>query len=192
MKITRLLAPALLLGALALAGCSDDPAEFGTDGSSAGSDGQGGGSAEVTSSIDPDDVLTSYEVEHVPRDAPDGSTVTIGVHSLEVQGDVMLLELYYTPNVSGGDPDASWDLYSMSDDNPIRPLLTDRPNLTQYRPVLTEDRVSSWSVEVVGTGAPSGQTVLWWGYYAAPPEGVDTLQLQVDPEHPQIEITVQR
>lgn len=49
-----------------------------------------------------------------------------------------------------------------------------------------------WSVDNVALTAVDGETVLWWGYFAAPPEGVDTLSLQVFPGHPILEVEVQR
>ncbi len=199
MKTTRLLTPLALVAAIALTGCSDDPAEFGDGGSEGtsvegaeGGDG-GAGGAEV-SDIDPADVIASYEVEGVPNGAPDGSTVTVGVHSLTVEGDLMLLELYYTPTISGGDPNEEWDLYSMADNNPIQPILLDVPNLTQYEPIRSSENQSlSWSTAVVGGGAVSGETILWWGYFAAPPEGVESVDIQVYQDHPRIfDVEIQR
>lgn len=202
MKTVRTLAPLALVVALALAGCSDDPADFGGDdgteagtsgGTDAGADGDDSGSGAVVDEIDPTDVITSYEMENLPRDAPEGSTVTIGVHSLQVKGDLMLLELYYTPTV-GGDPSEDWDLYSMNGNNPIAPVLVDVPNLTQYETIRNPENVAeAWSTPVVGGGAISGETILWWGYYAAPPEGVDTIDIQVYQDHPRIEgVEIQR
>lgn len=109
MRTTRLLAPLALVAALVLAGCSDDPAEFdssggGATGAQTDDGGADDGSQATVSEIDPTDVIAEYTVDLPPgADAPKGSTLTVGIHSLQVMDDVMLLELYFTPDIAGDD-----------------------------------------------------------------------------------------
>ncbi|GMA31297.1 hypothetical protein [Litorihabitans aurantiacus] len=118
--------------------------------------------------------------------------MTIGVHRLEVQDDVLLMELYYMPNVPAGTAGETWSLFEMNGGSgSVAPLLTDRPNLTQYQ-VIGRSADQGWSVDNLGVEAADGQTVMWWGYFAAPPEGTDTLSVQIAPGHPILEVEVQR
>jgi len=198
MTSNRVLIPLALIAALMLGGCSDqDPAEFddtGTADEQATSDDDptvDGGSGSEVPELDPTDLVAGpYEIDDIPG-MPDGSTLTVGVHALQVEDDTMLLELYYTPHTEAADPGERWSLYVMNGQSGTQPLLTDRPNLTQYRLIgLRAD--SGWSMDTINASAASDQTILWWGYFAAPPEGVDTLSLQVAPGHPVLDVPVQR
>ena len=194
MKTTRLLAPLALVAALVLAGCSDDPAEFdSSDGGSSpsqdqtGADGaQDGGGTATVSQIDPTDVVAEYSVDLPPgAEAPGGSTLTVGIHSLRVIGDVMLLEIYFTPEITGNDSE-SWSLYGLNGSSrSFWPTLTDREHLKQYQ--LISDGPNRWTVDNVYTQTTDGQPVLWWGYYAAPEDDIDSITIQVTDGHPVID-----
>lgn len=119
--------------------------------------------------------------------------MTIGVHSIQVLDDLLFLELYFTPDVPA-DTHTEWSIYQMNEDNAMRPALTDRENLTQYLTIRggADAGYQLWASETVYPDVASGDTLTWWGYYTAPPEGVDSLELRVLPEHPPIELELQR
>ena len=195
MRTTRLLAPLVLVAALMLAGCSDDPAEFDSSGGGGtGAQADDGGadqddSQATVSEIDPTDVIAEYTVDLPPgADAPEGSTLTVGIHSLQVIDDVMLLELYFTPDIAGDDA-GEWSLYKLNGSNrSFWPVLTDRSNLKQYQ-LLTDAELGAvrWASDSVYTTTTDGQTVLWWGYYAAPQDDIDSVTIQVTDTHPVVD-----
>lgn len=192
--------------ALAMAACSaQDPAQFDSSSPSAAADPSltpdqqrtdpqsGAGSSPTLYQLDPADVVESYVIdlnadpEGSEPNLPAGSTITVGVHRLEVMGESMLLELYLTPDFPG-DPDTKWSVFDMI--GTTNPLLTDREQLLQYRTLWQGPRI--WDADVVATKAGSGETVRWWAYFPAPAEDVQSLELQVAPTHPVLEIGVQR
>lgn len=202
MSPRRLLVPIALLGAVTLTACAqEDAAEFDTsaaaepagasaaeDASSSQSEAPEAATTETVAGEDANDVLESYQVE--VDGMPAGSTVTVGVREVRVEGEVLLLQLYFTPDTPGDDS-TEWGLDTMYGESPVRPILTDRINLKQYN-LLQDTPYNPWSSEPAWIDVTSGETALWWGYYAAPGEGVETLQLQVGPEHPVIDVPVQR
>lgn len=199
MNPKRLLVPVALLGVLALTACAQqDTAEFETSSTAEAADApvaqesaadpESETADPAAASADADDVLASYEVE--VDGMPDGSTVTVGVREARVEGEVLLLQLYFTPETPGDDT-TEWGLDTMYGESPVRPVLTDRVNLKQYN-LLQDTPYNPWSSEPAWIDVTSGETALWWGYYAAPDAGAETLELQVGPEHPVIEIPVQR
>lgn len=208
MRSSRIIASTLALtAALALAGCSDDPAEFAspadgtasaqtqtgapTDGAEA-SDPDSGGAERVT--VDPGDVVaeTSYPLPASDA-APDGGTVTVGVHSLRVEGQTMLLTLYFTPEYEGENQMVQHDMLG----HVMQPVLNDRENLKQYvllgdGPTPGQKWASYDGTANTGTAFSSGETIVWWGYYAAPEDDVETMALSAVAGAAELEIPVQR
>lgn len=186
-------ASVVLAGALVLAGCSaQDAASFDRSDDSGTSQTAQPGASPTLYELDPADVITSYTVDPIGGDLPDGGTVTVGVHRLEVVGEVMLLELYFTPEVPT-DPDTRWSMHELRAGILADFSLMDPANLTQYRPIAgMGPSQGTWGTGDVETTGASGETMLWRRYFAAPPDGVDTLYLQYKIDHPTIEIPVQR
>ncbi|MCM3659394.1 hypothetical protein M3148_00050 [Georgenia satyanarayanai] len=118
--------------------------------------------------------------------------VTVGVLPLEVDGDVMTLRLAFTPNSAGADADQPVAVYDMYPDNSFkfRPVLIDRENLKEYS--LISDTGQDWSADSTALKAVNGDTVVWWGVYAAPQDDVETFDLRVRDSLPEFtEVPVQ-
>ncbi|WP_022873585.1 hypothetical protein [Nesterenkonia alba] len=125
--------------------------------------------------LDPADALETVEYE-VPGEA--GNTVTVGLHDLRVEGEVMLLELSFTGEFSNRD---SNNIFMMFGGTAIYPELNDRENLKQYTVIgQGHDR---WATDSTNSGHQyeSGQTAPYWAYYAAPVDEIDTLTVSVIP-----------
>lgn len=201
-SFTRRTVATLALAGLAVAGltaCGDDePAEFdaaeqSTDGAEAQSpepksdaqeaDGdaepEGKAAAEPVSTgpVGPQDALETITYEIPGADPQEEATVTIGLHSLQHEGDVMRLELSFTPEFRG---DGTYNLYGLHSQR-IAPVLNDRQNLKQYTVLGSGGGNTGWQTDT-GPGnqrARSGQTLMYWGYFAAPEDDIDTLAVAV-------------
>lgn len=102
--------------------------------------------------------------------------VTVGLHTLRVEGDVMLLELSFTPE---GDEGGRHGFNNFSQGRGVEPVLTDRENLKQYTVVGSGgDRWASDS-SVTSTQVEPGQTVMFYAYYSAPQDDIDTVDVTV-------------
>lgn len=135
--------------------------------------------------VDPGEVIA--EATYALPGSSEGSTVTVGVRQLTVEGSTMILELVLTPNGSGSEADASWMVYDLAGGARLEPVLNDRSNLKQY--ILLNDSSGGtdssqdWATDT-GPGAPrvtSGETTVWWGYYAAPEDDIDAISVSVLP-----------
>lgn len=120
----------------------------------------------------PEDAVESQAYDLPERDLE----VTVGLHTLRVEDDVMLLELSFTPEGDGGGTHGFND-FSMG--RGVEPVLTDRENLKQYTIVGSGgDRWASNS-GVTSTPVESGQTVMFYAYYSAPQDDIDTVDVTV-------------
>ena len=105
--------------------------------------------------------------------------VTVGVLPLEVEGDVMTLRLVFTPDfASVGDN----ELVAVRDMYPdvlykFRPVLVDRENLKEYSPI--SDTGIDWTADAGQLRAVNGESVVWWGVYAAPEDDIETFDLRL-------------
>lgn len=214
--------PVVLAAALALSGCGqDEPAEFEDGGaqpssgeqstdeeSPAGADEPTDASGEeptdassgadgppATEDVDPTDVVAETEYP-LPEEGggPESGTVTAGVHALQVDGSTMLLTVYLTPELDG---DGSVNIYQMHGGQVLSPVLNDRTNLKQY--VVLSDSDSGavdgmWSTYGGNSGASasSGQTLVWWGYYAAPEDDIDSISVSVFPGAGELDVPIER
>ncbi|MFV0427226.1 MAG: OmpA family protein [Beutenbergiaceae bacterium] len=179
MRSPTVAAPAALVLALILSACGQDPSEPGT-------------SAVDPNAADTSDPVAAYISDDVGRDMPDGSTVTVEVHRVEVIGKLLLVEVLLTPQ-SPGDSETEWEIDEMVPGLPSygpEATLTDALNTTEYRVVRARESDWSSAISLSGAGcntqcetkarAASGETTRWWAYFAAPPPGVESLQLQLD------------
>ncbi|MGC0142814.1 hypothetical protein [Pseudactinotalea sp. Z1732] len=113
----------------------------------------------------------------ITYDLPDGEMqVTVGLHSLQVEGDVMRLDLSFSPE---GGRDSDYTLYTLNQNRRLRPVLNDRENLKQYS--VLEGSGDTWSSDSTpaGTKVESGQTLMYHAYYAAPEDDIDTIDVLV-------------
>lgn len=182
---------AALLGATALtmallAACSsspDAPAEEGSTAAATGTAGDGAKAAPASGAgvddLDPADVVAE-QTYTVPGSE---DKVTVGVHSLVVKGDVMVLNLFFTPEFADhpkDEPISVFDMVGAAWD----PSLVDRENLKEYT-ILSENVTTDWAADQVYTEATNGEPVLWWGGYAAPQDDIDTVDVRVLDELPE-------
>ena len=116
-------------------------------------------------------------VETLTYDVPnDNLQVTVGLHDLQVQGEVMRLDLSFTPE---GGRSSSYSLWDLAGNSRVLPLLNDRENLKQYS--VLRGGPTDWSSETdaSGTKIESGQTLMYYAYYAAPEDDIDTINISV-------------
>lgn len=176
-------APGDQLAPSASAGPSGDPvpeqggsaAEDESNGSAGdaqeGTGGGGSGTPVHTDQPGPEDAL-----ETIAYDLSDGTTVTLGLHSLRVEGELMILELSFTPEIGAT---GTADLFTLNRGSRIGPLINDRVNLRQYQVLTDSDGVWATGSGPGGPRAAGGQTLTWTGHYAAPIDDIDTLTIAV-------------
>ncbi|WP_164745262.1 hypothetical protein [Georgenia faecalis] len=170
--------------ALALAGCSadDTPNEAPTTEQTSPAETASEGATDTPKPEDTatGDAATDDVVDEVTYTLPGTEDeVTVGVLPLEVEGDVMTLRLVFTPNfasVGDNEPVAVYDMYP---DNlfKFRPVLVDRENLKEYSPI--SDTGIDWTAQSSQLEAVNGESVVWWGVYAAPEDDIDTFDLRL-------------
>ncbi|MCM3660733.1 hypothetical protein M3148_06955 [Georgenia satyanarayanai] len=126
--------------------------------------------------VGPEDALDTVVYALPGADERDDATVTVGLHSLRVEGEAMRLELSFTPDFQG---DGSYNIYSLNNQNRLAPVLNDRVNLKQY--TLLRDGTEEWATNTTNSGlrAASGETLRYWAYFAAPEDDIDTLSVGV-------------
>lgn len=114
--------------------------------------------------------------EAITYDLPDDEAdVTVGLHTLQVAGDVMLLELSFTPQGGGG----SYGFNNLNMGRALMPLLHDRENLKQYSVLGTGSNRWASNTTVSGTRVESGQSLMFYAHYAAPEDDIDTINISV-------------
>ena len=136
-------------------------------------EGSPGASGAEVGEIDPDDVLVSQEVP-IPGSSED--TLTIGVLSLVVEGDVQVLRLAVTPHLADAAPDQAISLYEMLGRGLFVPTLQDRVNLKVYSPLYEGDH---WASDENEAEATDGQTIELWAVFAAPEDDIDTVDVHI-------------
>ena len=120
----------------------------------------------------PEDAVATIAYEIPDRDLE----ITVGLHSLEVHGEVMRLDLSFTPE---GPEDGTYGFYEMNRSSRIQPVLNDRDNLKQYSQLRSAGTVWGSDTSHFGTRVSSGQTLMFYGYYAAPEDEIDTVDITV-------------
>lgn len=167
---------------------SESPEAEGEENSDEDEASEEGAEAEAsTGSLDPEDA-----VETITYDLPSDSSTSleVGFHELRVIDDVMILELSFTPEYSG--ITHTLDAVLSTTSSPIVPELNDRQNLKSYSVVSSDnDRWHSRDT-TFRTLVESGQTLPYWGYFAAPEDDIDTISVSVIPgavEFEDMEIT---
>lgn len=152
----------------------------------AGDDSSDSVAQTVEGPIDPDDAVQTVEYS-IPTTDLDG-TITLGLHHLKVRENTLELLLTFTPEFDQHD---THNLYNLHSNNGAfaTPALFDRQNLKRYDP-LTGDASQSWSTNVVGLQAHSGETIAYWANFAVPEDDIDTINVGIPsaPEFADVEI----
>ncbi|WP_185972574.1 hypothetical protein [Georgenia yuyongxinii] len=161
----------------AAASGTDDAAESAETGATDSDTAPAGGAG--VAGIDPADVVAE-QTYTVPGSQ---DTVTVGLHSLVVDGQVMTLNLYFTPEFSSASDDAAISVFDMVGSG-FGPTLVDRANLKEYT-ILSENITTDWEADQVYTEATNGEPVLWWAGFAAPQDDIDTIDVRVLDELPE-------
>jgi len=116
-------------------------------------------------------------VEIITYELPDEDLeVTVGLHSLQVDGEVMRLDLSFTPD---GRPNETYHINAMNRSSRMYPVLNDRENLKQYSLLRSSGTVWATDTSPFGTEVANGQTLMYYGYYAAPEDDIETLDIAV-------------
>jgi hypothetical protein len=177
----RLLPLGVVVAMALLVGCSGDDGQSSnaadqqneatadaTGGATAGADAAAAG----VENINPEDVIVEQTVA-IP-DNPDNK-VTLGVHSLAVEGEVMVLRLVVTPQFASESNDASLSFTALGD-SLFRPRLVDGANLKEYEPI---GGGVPWVSDETEVEAINGSPMLAWAYFAAPEDPIETIDVRV-------------
>lgn len=134
------------------------------------------GSAGQEGPLDPEDAIETIVYE-VPGES--SNSVEVGLHSLRVVDEVMLLELSFTGEFYDRDEHAVFGMFGGEN---LYPVLNDRQNLKQYT-LLGPSEWDTWSTDVGASSLnyESGQTAPYWGYYSAPIDDIDSITVTVVP-----------
>jgi len=167
----------LLVG---LAGCGSDEPTTPTS-----SDPTSEETSASTSGAGVQKVSTDAFVEQtVPVGGSAEDTVTVGVQSLVVEGDIMTLTLVYTPRFASIDEDEDLSLYDvLNPDGALRPRLLDRTNLKEY--TIIKESGYDWSTDAINRDAPNGEPVVFWAVYAAPQDDIDVVDIRLSQAWPE-------
>lgn len=169
-----------LAAALLLTGCSgaqDDPAPepAAEQGDTGSSQEDPGGSGAGVEDLDPEDVQVEQTVAQ--PDDPDDLT-TVGLRSLRVEGDVMVLELVVTPDFASVSDSQTVSLHDIwqSVGGTFSPTLLDRDNLKRYT-VVSGGPGRTFTSDSVFTRTVNGQPVRAYAVYAAPEDDIETIDV---------------
>lgn len=180
-RTATMLCAALATTGLLLAGCTgDEPSQ--APSSSAGSDG------ENVSGADVEDREVAAIVEQTVSDpeSPE-DTVTIGVQSLAVEGETMVLRLVITPDFASASDGEEVTL----DEAVVGGVqffgvtlrLLDRENLKEYS-VIHEG--NEWWASAKGeVGSTNGQPMYAFAVFAAPEDDIETVDVVLDEQWPE-------
>jgi hypothetical protein len=137
--------------------------------------GQGSGSGAGVEDADLEDVLVEQTVAQ-PAD-PDDLT-TVGVRSLRVEGDVMVLELAVTPDFASVSDSSTLSLYDIwrGVAGTFQPTLLDRVNLKRYQ-VVQAGAGRSFASDAVYTRTVNGQPVRAYAVFAAPEDDIEVIDV---------------
>lgn len=124
----------------------------------------------------PDNAVETVTFEIPGADERDEATVTVGLHGLRVEGEVMVLELSFTPEFRNDD---ELSLYHMFGRRLMLPVLNDRENLKQYTVLGAVGGSDGWATSNSGRGprVGSGQSLQYWAHFAAPEDDIDSIHV---------------
>lgn len=131
--------------------------------------------AGVAEEVNTSEVLVEQEYQHLGTE----DSFTIGVHSLQVEGDIMTLMLVLTPDFQSVDDSERISIYDMYDPTKLsmQPVLLDRDNLKEYSMIMSNGQ--AWSIDTVETETLNNEPVVWWGVYSAPQDDIDEVDIRI-------------
>lgn len=194
MRTTRLVT--LLLPVMLLAGgCSDQdpPAEDAGSAAAPSTSASASPTASATPSaeaISADDVPAGTVAATYPGPAG-GSTVRLQALPLEVRGELATLTVLWTPTFPGASATQKISLYEMNSKQPVYASLVDTENLKRHN-VVKDSSGIDLSTEEVGTGSVSGSPVASRYTFAAPADGVTSVDAYVGSFPPLADVPVKR
>lgn len=172
---------ALALTAL-LTSCSSDDGNDQTSAAPRSSDGSAtadtNGSA-TGAGVQDADVESALAEQTVALPGSPDDKVTLGVLSLEVKGEVMLLRLAVTPDFASESDSQAINLFSSFEDTGFRPVLVDVENLKEYAVLKASRGQQRWASDPVDTRSMNGTPMLAYAYFAAPEDDIDTIDVKV-------------
>ena len=132
-------------------------------------------SAAGVEDVDLEDVLVEQTVAQ-PDDPDD--TATVGVRSLRVEGDVMVLELAVTPDFASVSDSETLSLYDIwrGVAGSFQPTLLDRENLKRYQ-VVQGGPGLSFASDNVYTRTVNGQPMRAYAVFAAPEDDIEAIDV---------------
>lgn len=168
-RVAELAAVALVCVSL-VGGCTE---------SQEGGGGSGSGSARPSGSPSPrvrnvDMTTTVGDPKELQVPGSDRDTVTVGVVGLEVDGEMQVLSLVFTPHFESRAGNDTVSLSDMLGSSTFSPRLIDRKNLEIYIPL----DASTTSSSDLTTG--NGQPLYVFAVFAAPQDGAVNFDLQID------------
>ncbi len=139
--------------------------------------------------ISPEDAIATITYPLPGTEDPENETVTVGLHELRIKGEVMQLQLSFTPEATGGD---LYGIYDMNGHTRLDPRLNDRENLKQYLVLEGSGLWGEWATGTVNRDpkVSTGQTLAYWANFAAPQDDIDTIDVAVIAGVPEFEDVV--
>lgn len=146
-------------------------------------DESGSETVQGSSTVGPEEAIASIEYE-----IDDEDSLTISVATLEEVDGILLLEVYYRPNLSAGE---SVRIYDLLEESGIRttnrsigstPIIYDRNNLKIYTAFHQNYALSA-------DGSPSaedGESIYWWGYFPELEDDVDSVDIEFSRDLPHL------
>lgn len=134
-------------------------------------------SADVAvDAVDASQVLAEQEYEPTRAEG----TVTFGLHSLTVEGETMTLRVVITPQLEVDDETITLsDIFGI---DRFAPTLIDREHLKEYS-IITDGPTEWWQASDLET--TTGESMVWWGVYAAPEDDVDAVDVRLRDDMPE-------
>ncbi|MGP9837321.1 hypothetical protein [Arthrobacter sp. 179] len=103
--------------------------------------------------------------------------VTVGIKSLVVDGDTMKLTLVLTPEFSSLGETDQVSISKITDPWYLSPRLIDREHHKEYS-IVSDTFNKRWQVDTM-SNTTNGEPIIWWGIYAAPEDGIDSVDLRI-------------
>lgn len=132
--------------------------------------------------------IATVTVPAVVEDDPEAS-MDVHLYSLRRDGETVVALFSFTVSSEDGSDDARW-IYHYLGDTSWRPFLVDTTNLTRHD-VLGSSGTRAMT-DYQGVKFRPGQTLYAFAAFAAPPEGVDTVTVNIDAGAPAVaEVPIQ-
>jgi len=175
----RMVPGALVVSAALLAGCSSGgggatasnssaPASSSASGGGSSSGPEPSGSASAAGA--PPAAVAKQQTATIP--GPLKGTIMLGVSPVQVRGKLATVQLTFMPNLPEESADKSFSLFTLNGGNSVPAMtLVDPVNLKRYA-VVKDSNGKALEPEVTGVGARSGGSASGTYTFAAPPDGV--------------------